>query len=279
MKAPVIAIALVLLLGSAQAAVIDLPLHFSLQNTELQTTFTITNETNEPQDVSFEMYAPFQYRILEGPDVVGSNDSVQYTIAFFPEGDFIGTTYQTKAVVTVGDEVTEIPITIDFKQGEACNIETTTNAIYTTDEEDLQIDVLLNIDNLNGSDVNISNFRISGIPYGWKAELPESIAVNAYSATQTKLHLVPLTQYTGEGKVQFSCDGVEKEAIVEFQSEDEFSLGDLTGLFALPEGWEENELLINVLLFIIAVLLLSTFISRYTKRYAEQKYEQEKVRK
>ena len=265
----IVALAFILVFSSAQAAVRGIPTSIEFHETVEQIEFSVSNDSGSTQLLEVQLFLPVDYDFLDKPEFVEAGESATVKVALYPREDLIGTVYNSMIVVSLGNDVYELPVRVSFEENQECQLVYKARS-RTQDVNGLtELYVDIEIYNPYPKAMDVEFRGINGLPFGWSySPANTTITIAALEKQGISVELTAGSAFDGNAFVLVSCPGFDDvEERVEISHE---GTGILSGFFAFGNLFDDSEfaleIILDVLLALVAAVLLIAFIARFVKR-------------
>ncbi|MFA4907894.1 MAG: hypothetical protein WC602_06490 [archaeon] len=226
--------------------------------------FTVTNDSASDAGFSMQVKTPASHEFLgRFPASLKKGETANITLRLTPLAGLQNTYYASLITFTLGSEITERGIQMNFLKADDCTIDFSVSA----EKSATGITVYLNAKNNSVERKSYELKAINAIPSDWSVSLPKNVSLSGLETKITELNVKAGSDYKGNASAVFVCAGreIEKEFAVNYAGKKSGA----TGLFGLAGGinfGSVGNLAIYVVLFIIAAFLVLVFAARFIKR-------------
>jgi len=252
----IVAIALIFAAGLASAAVSAMPREITIGQAAYDFSFYAQNNTAIRQPLVAEFAFPTKFTIIKKPQWIEANSRQNVIVRIFPQKGFEGTTYTGTVKISVGADVAEKNVLINYILEDECQVRAQT-------EIDGSGKATIALTNNSYNPVQVALEEIRNVPADWKISGNTDFSLGAFETKSFEVQLERNSGFTGDAKFVFSCGEAEFTQTAQVSYQDR---GIPATIFAMVSGASaEGEFVLDMFLVIVASILLIAFIARMVK--------------
>ncbi len=242
----------------ASAAVSAVPSQITVGESPREISFFATNTTGIRQQFEAEFSFPTKFTIIKKPQWIESGARENIVLNIFPQHGFENTTYVGTIKVTIGGDVAEKNVILNYLNQNECSVQSKTTIANSGD-----VTILLKNNSYRPKSVTLVEIR--NVPADWKITGNTQFSIGPFEQKTFGTKLEMNSALNGNAVFVYKCANTEFTESVKVEHKDGGIPASMFAVFGQASTMANGEFMLDLFLVIIAAILLIAFIARLVR--------------